>query len=251
MLRPILFQLRETIGEYGMEKDRESRRHKTYRTLFLVFCIAACKELFFWLFPDELVLNTAVKLVAGAAVILVSCGLRYRPSSAEEKAIITAVFLYILADLVMRWIFLLSGALFLAGHLIVIFCLTRKKKPSRKGLVVWAVQTGIETPFLICLFQKNGLSLAAGLAGALYGSVLVLMTVCAADHVKILAAAVILFVCSDFLLALFKLSSSLRWIHTPSILLFYLSIGLFLIYCRDYAQRDGNTDMDLQESMKE
>jgi len=139
--------------------------------------------------------------------------------------------IFILADLLIKWKFLISGVLFLIRHILLIVCFCMEKKPTRKGIAVWAVLTVAEAPLMIRLLGQYGFSPAVGCAGAVYGSVLALMVVCALRQAEILAAGAIMFACSDICLALYKASAGLWWMHAPSILLFYMALGMFLIYC--------------------
>ena len=220
-----------------METDRKDLKRQEWHKLVIVFCVAVIKELCFWLWPEQILLNTILKLIAGAAIYLICCGRKYRPSSAEERWIIISVLLFILADLLIRWQFLISGALFLVGHLLLAICFWRERKPTRLGIVIWIALTAVEAPFMIWLLTHNGFSLLIGCGGAVYGTVLALMIVCALRQETILTAAAILFGCSDLCLALHKAFASLKWMHIPSILLFYLSIGMFLLYCASRAHR--------------
>ena len=83
---------------------------------------------------------------------------------AEEKGIIASVMIFILADLLIKWKFLISGVLFLIGHILLIVCFCMEKKPTRKGIAVWAVLTVAEAPLMIRLLGQYGFSPAVGCA---------------------------------------------------------------------------------------
>jgi len=198
--------------------------------LILILCIASAKELCFWLWRDQILLNTVLKLLAGTAIFLV-CRVR-RPVLRRDWLILIATVLFIIADLVIRWQFLVSGALFFLGHLLLIIYFMLHKKPAVWGFIIWGVMTAVEAPLMIRLLTIHGFTFAVGCLGALYGSMLVFMVVCALRQEKFMAAAALLFVISDLFLALYKAFAALQWMHAPSILLFYLSIGIFLLNVR-------------------
>ena len=211
--------------------------------LVLILCIASVKEICFWLFPEQILLNTVLKLFAGVAIFLV-CRVR-KPVFRRDWLILIAAVLFIIADLLIKWQFLVSGALFFLGHLLLIIYFCLNKKPTARGLIIWGVLTAAEAPFMIWLLTKHGFSFLTGCLGAMYGSMLVLMVVCALRQNKLMASAALLFVFSDLFLALHKAFTVLQWMHAPSILLFYLSIGMILLNVRkeeagrDISKEDG------------
>lgn len=215
--------------------------------LIWVLLIAALKETCYWIWPEEMLLNTILKLAAGVAVFMICYGWNCFPgkdrggSHAEgtDWLTIAAVILFIIADMVIRWQFLVSGALFFLGHLLLVICFWIKRRPSMKSLIVWAVLTVVEAPLLIWLLTSNEFSFPVGCLGAVYGSMLIMMVVSAFRQECLAMAGAVLFVLSDLFLALHKAFDSLQWMHAPSILLFYLSIGLFLLNINKSIREEG------------
>ena len=157
----------------NMESEMMNITKTEKRQLILVLCIASVKELFFWLFPEQILLNTILKLFAGAAVFL-ACRVR-RPAFSRDWLILLAAALFIIADLLIKWQFLVSGAVFFLGHLLLIVYFCLNKKPAAKGLIIWGVLTAAEAPLMIWLLTIHEFTFLIGCLGALYGSMLVLM----------------------------------------------------------------------------
>ena len=200
------------------------------RKLVLVLIIAIIKECCFWIWQEQDLLNTILKLAAGVAVFLVCLYPLRRPASKKQTLVLAAAIFFIIADLVIKWQFLISGALFFLGHLLLVIRFWIHRKPGKKGILIWAVLTVIEAPLMILLLTKHEFSFAVGCLGAVYGSLLLFMAVCAVYQERMITAAAFLFLFSDLFLALHKAFTALQWMHAPSILLFYLSLGMFLLF---------------------
>ena len=202
------------------------------KKIIWVLCIAFLKEVCYWIWLEQKPVQTILKLAVAVLIFTICYGWKNRPATLQGKMILTAFGVFIAADLAITWQFLAGGALFLIGHLILVICFWICRKPSRTKILVWLVLTAAEAVPVILLIHQHNYSILIGCLAALYGSVLILMAVCAAGQEnRIITAGAYLFLASDLLLALHKVSASLQWLHAPSILLFYLSLGMFLLGC--------------------
>ena len=190
----------------------------------LLACFAIAKAITYWIQPEELVFSTILKVLAGIAVILFAL-IRASLKDHLSIKIFIVILIFVVADLLMKFIFPAGGALFALGHLLLVIFFWMKKKPSARALIlggIIAVAGAIFVFFLLRRYFPGGLLLPIG--GAVYVILLVAMMVSSIKMPNILTFASFSFLASDALLALDKALVTQPWIHSISTLLFYLSL---------------------------
>ena len=191
----------------------------------LLGCIALAKAITYWIQPEELILSTILKVLAGITVILfalIKAGLK----DPFSKKIFLVILIFIAADILMMLFFPAGGGLFAFGHLLLVIFFWMEKKPSRKSLMIGAIIAAIDAVLIFILVQNYfpG-SLVLPIGGGIYAILLVAMVVSSIKMPNLLTIAAFLFLASDALLALDKALVTKLWIHSISTVLFYLSLG--------------------------
>lgn len=204
------------------------------RPLHLALSIAGLvliilKLITFGINPDERVLSTFLKAGIGIVAVLLALipkGLHNR----ETKYLFAVLLVFIVADLLMKWVFPLGGGFFTLGHCLLIVIFRIMQRPSRKLLLVGGIVGGICAAAVFCIVHFTthyGLLLALGLA--VYSVMLVYMVALSLNMHPMLKLAAWFFVLSDLLLLIDKLAGS-TLIHLISAFFYYLVYGLISEY---------------------
>ncbi len=183
-------------------------------------------------FPGKPLLWTLVKLFAFVFLSLRLFCCRTLPDVPLVGFGAAAVLLYACADLLISWNLIAGGIVYAAGHACLMAAAARKKRIRPVGFLIWVLVSVPAAILVFCLFSFSPL-FGAGIA--VYGFLLLGVSVFAFHISTRIRLGTILFLLSDTALAVHLRFPAYRTAQILGIILFYLSLFLIeeSVRCRE------------------
>lgn len=176
--------------------------------------------------PDHLAGGAMLKFCASLPSVLYAySGWRIRKTKFGFY-IFLAIFLGMIADVIINLSFAAGGAVFLAGHLLYDIAFFSIRKPERKQIVLWLALTALTVIPLFILREKLG-SLPAAAGALLYLSVLISTAVFSWPLDKMIFAAAVIFAGSDIFMIVNIMTGGSTLMKILALLVYYGSLLLY------------------------